>query len=268
MIEDVLAQPHQIGDALWRIEAAGIARRGLPGGVAVCGPGGGGDLAAAALGDRIAAPVRDTRALEPWVRDDTFVLCASYSGDDEDALACFEEAGARGAARAAVCTAGRLAARAREEGVPVIGVPAGMAPDAAVVYFTLAALECAALAGAGPPLRAEAEAAAPALERLAAEWRADDSLPAQIARDLEGRVAVIQGRSALARRWVAQIEAHTGRPAFWREAPAPVALEPPLAPIHLDPLAQGDTPLERVLSLVMLGDLVALHAASRAPRKP
>jgi hypothetical protein len=79
---------------------------------------------------------------------------------------------------------------------------------------------------------------------------------------------VIQGPPAVARRWVAQIETHAGRPAFWREAPARVALEPPLVAVDLDPLAHGDTPLERVLSLVMLGDLVALHAASGASSKP
>jgi glucose/mannose-6-phosphate isomerase len=167
-LDDVRAYPHQIGDALWRIEAAGIPRRSLPGGVVVCGEAhGAGALAAAALGDRATAPVRD--GLDATVGDDTLVLCASYSGDDEGALACFEEAGRRGAPRAVVCTAGRLAARAREEGVPVIGVPAGMDdPRAAIVYFVLAALESAAQAGAAPSVRAEVEAAVPALIDLAA----------------------------------------------------------------------------------------------------
>jgi hypothetical protein len=68
-----------------------------------------------------------------------------------------------------VCTAGRLAAKAREQDVPVIGVPAGIDdPRAAIVYFVLAALECAAQAGAGPSVRAELEAAVPALLDLAA----------------------------------------------------------------------------------------------------
>lgn len=263
-LDDLLAQPHQIGDALWRIESAGIPRRDLPGGVAVCGPGGGGDLAAAALGDRASAPVRDVRGakLEPWTGDDTLVLCASYSGDDEEALACFEEAGARGAPRAVVCTAGRLAARAREEGVPVIGMPAGMAPGAAVIYFVLAAVECAALAGAGPSLRAEAEAAAPLLGRLAAEWQAEESLPRSIARELEGRIAVIEGPAATARRWAEQIEGHAGRPAFWQDDPHRVPDAEAIASVRIGEHAQGETGLERVLSLVMLGDFVALHVAA------
>jgi glucose/mannose-6-phosphate isomerase len=159
--------PHQIGDALWRIEAAGIPRRDLPGGVAVCGNAyGAGAIAAEILG-------------EPVVRDglpasaDTFALVASYSGDDEEALGCFEEAGRVGAPRAVVCTAGRLAARAREEGVPVIGVPAGFDdPREALVYFVLAALECASLAGVAPPVRD-----LPNLDTILLRLVADDRRP-------------------------------------------------------------------------------------------
>jgi glucose/mannose-6-phosphate isomerase len=161
-LDDALAQPHQIGDALWRIEAAGIPRRELPGGVIVCGVAfGAGALAAEILGDRAAAPVRDGQATEAG--EDTLVLVASYSGEDEEALDCFEEAARRGAPRVVVCTAGRLAARAREEGVPVIGIPAGFGdPSAAIVYFVLAAVVCAA-----PSLTSEIEAAVPFLTELA-----------------------------------------------------------------------------------------------------
>ena len=65
----------------------------------------------------------------------------------EETLACFEAAGAAGAQRVALTTGGALAERAREEGVPVIGVPSGMQPRAAVVYMTVGALECAARCG-------------------------------------------------------------------------------------------------------------------------
>jgi glucose/mannose-6-phosphate isomerase len=159
-----MVDPHQIGDARWRIEAAGIPRRDLPGGVAVCGVAyGAGVLAAEILGDRATAPVRDGL---PDTRE-TLALVASYSGDDEEALGCFEQAGRIGAPRVVVCTAGKLAARAREEGVPVIGVPAGFDdPREAIVYFVLAALECAALAGVAPSPRAEAGFESALLERL------------------------------------------------------------------------------------------------------
>jgi hypothetical protein len=171
--DDVRAYPHQIGDALWRIEAAGIPQRSLPGGVAVCGLSyGAGEIAAEILGDRATAPVRD--GLDTPPADDTFVLVASYSGDDEEALSCFDEAGRRGAPRAVVCTAGALAARAREQDVPVIGVPAGIEdPRGAIVYFVLAALEAAARAGAAPSLQGEIEGTVPTLADLADEQAID-----------------------------------------------------------------------------------------------
>jgi glucose/mannose-6-phosphate isomerase len=170
---DVRAYPHQIGDALWRIEAAGIPQRSLAGGVVVCGVAhGAGAIAAELLGDRAQAPVRD--GLDTPPSDDAFVLVASYSGDDEEALACFDAAGERGAPRAVVCTAGALAARARDQDVPVIGVPAGIEdPRAAIVYFVLAALEAAARSGAAPSLRAEVEGAVTTLVDIAGEQQID-----------------------------------------------------------------------------------------------
>ncbi len=128
MLDDVLAQPHQLGDALWRVEAAKVPAREAPGGLLVCGMGGsaiGADLAAAAIGPRATAPLRVVRgyAPEPWLDSDTLVLCSSYSGNTEETLACFEAAGAAGAPRVALTTGGALAERARAEDVPVIGVP-------------------------------------------------------------------------------------------------------------------------------------------------
>jgi glucose/mannose-6-phosphate isomerase len=239
-LDDVLAYPHQIEDALWRIESAGIPRREAPGGLAVCGPGqGAGGLAAAILGDRATAPVRD--GLEPGTGDDTFALCASYSGDDEDALACFAEAGRRDCPRAVVCTAGALAAAAREEGVPVIGIPAGLEPSTAVVYFTLAALECAALAGAAPSLRAGLERAPAALEGVTEEEAK------AVAEEFRAGTPVLVGEPAVVRRWAELVEPLAGPP------------RDPLRRLDLDGLAHGETRTERILSLVMLGDLVALR---------
>ena len=143
--DDVLAYPDQIGDALWRVDAAGIPH----GPADVCGVAhGAGELAAQIVAGRgVSGAAR-------------VALCASYSGDDEEALECFEEA--RGP-RAAVCTAGALAERAREAGAPVVGVPGGIGdPRAAIIYFTVAAVICEA-----PQLKPELEAAVAALTRLA-----------------------------------------------------------------------------------------------------
>ena len=317
MLRDVLAQPLQLGDALWRTQSAGIRPRDLPGGLVVCGMGGsaiGGDLAKAALGDRATRQITVVRgyALESWTPPESLVLCASYSGDTEETLACFEAAGAAGAQRVVLTTGGTLAELAREEAVPVIGVPAGMEPRAAVIYMTIAAMECAALCGAAPGLHAEIDTATALLEQLVEEWGpggAEDSTAKEIARLLDGTVPVVHGASATAapaRRWAAQINENANSPAFWSELPegshnqicgwergraiAPLAgvflCDPdqhPRVKRHVDLAAaelervgapwtqvqtRGDSRLERVLSAVLLGDLVSVYMAALAGVDP
>jgi glucose/mannose-6-phosphate isomerase len=131
MLGEVLSQPHQIGDALWRSDAAGVPRRYMEGGLVVCGMGGsaiGGDLGRAAIGPRAGRPLRVVRGYDvvPWMGNDALVLCSSYSGNTEETLSCFQKAGELGAPRVVLTTGGELARLAREEGVPVIGVPSGM----------------------------------------------------------------------------------------------------------------------------------------------
>jgi glucose/mannose-6-phosphate isomerase len=310
MLGDVLAQPLQLGDALWRTQSAGIRPRDVPGGLVVCGMGGsaiGGNLAQAALGDQATRPISVVRgyALESWTPPESLVLCASYSGQTEETLACFEAAGAAGAHRVVLTTGGTLAELARSEDVPVIGVPAGMQPRAAVVYMTIAVIECAALCGAAPAVHSEIEAATGVLERLVEEWGpggSDDSEAKAIARALQGTVPVVHGAAstvAPARRWVTQINENADSPAFWTELPeanhnqicgwesgrpmAPFAGvflcdadQHPRVQRHVELAAaeleragapaiqthtRGDSRLERVLSAVLLGDLVSVYLA-------
>jgi glucose/mannose-6-phosphate isomerase len=230
MLGDVLGMPLQLGDALWRAQSAGIRSVDSPGGLVVCGMGGsaiGGDIALAALGDRATRPIHVLRAygVEPWTSPDTFVLCSSYSGETEETLACFEAAGAAGAHRAVLTTGGRLAELARAEGVPVIGVPSGMQPRAALLYGVVGTLECAALCGAAPFLHAEIDTATSLLEQLVGRWgpdASDEALPKRLAADLQGTVPVIHGAgptTAVARRWHTQLNENAKIAAFWSELP-------------------------------------------------
>src|SRR6201996_7830949 len=118
MIDDVLAIPDQLRDALWRIETARV-EAAASAGLFVCGMGGsaiGGDLAAAALGDRLTGPMATVRgyALPSWATPEWTVLCSSYSGNTEETLACFEAAETLGAKRLVARTGGGLVGRARE----------------------------------------------------------------------------------------------------------------------------------------------------------
>jgi glucose/mannose-6-phosphate isomerase len=110
-LADVLAMPEHLRDAVWRAESAIMEDSDTPAGLVVAGMGGsaiGGALARAALGDHASRPIFVTRAygLPTWTTPDTMVLCASYSGDTEETLACYESAGALGARRTVVTTGG------------------------------------------------------------------------------------------------------------------------------------------------------------------
>jgi glucose/mannose-6-phosphate isomerase len=91
MLDDILAIPDHLRDALWRVESARLEPADAAG-LMVCGMGGsaiGGDLAAAALGNRLTGPLITVRGYEPpsWATPEWTVLCSSYSGNTEETLA-------------------------------------------------------------------------------------------------------------------------------------------------------------------------------------
>jgi glucose/mannose-6-phosphate isomerase len=303
MIDDVLGIPDQLRDALWRLESARLEAAPAAG-LFVCGMGGsaiGGELAAAALGDRLTGPMLTVRgyALPSWATPEWAVLCSSYSGSTEETLACFEAAEALGARRLVASTGGPLVDRARETEVPVVGLPGIFQPRAAVAYMVVVAAEVAALAGIGPRVHTEVDAAAAFLTEQS------ESLQQQareIATLVAGAVPVVYGSdltSPVARRWKTQINENAKSPAFWGELPeadhneilgwAGAAGDERAAAIFLEDRDQhprvgrrfeltakaigpgaaavarvetmGETRLERLLWAVMLGDLVSLELA-------
>ena len=222
-LEEVLGLAEHLRDALWRVESAGMRPIDATGGLIVAGMGGsaaGGRLAAAALGPRLTRPlvVADGYALPGWAGPETLVLCSSYSGATEETLSVYDDAGARGAPRLVVTTGGPLAERARRDHVPVIPVPGGFQPRAAIGYSLVAALEAAALAGAAPSVHDEIEAAAALAAELAAEWGPGGGGEAEeLARALHGTVPVIAGAelaAAAAYRWKCQFNENAALPAF------------------------------------------------------
>jgi glucose/mannose-6-phosphate isomerase len=309
-LTDILAIPEHLRDALWKVESAGLESWDSPGGIIVAGMGGsaiGGELARAILGDHASRPLLTARAygLPPWTTNATTVVCASYSGDTEETLACFEAAGVIGARRVVVTSGGKLAEMARAEGVPVIPVAGGYQPRHAVAYMTVGVLEVAALAGVGPRMNSEIDVAADHLEELVIEWGPDgvDASEAKtLARALSGTVPVVAGAgltTGIAYRWKTQINENAKSPAYSLELPeldhneiegwssangygrfSAVLLDdddthprvkermdltarlirPGATGVHR-PRSRGRTTVERVFSLVLLGDLVSLYLA-------
>jgi glucose/mannose-6-phosphate isomerase len=205
-----------------------------------------------------------------------------------------------------VTTGGRLAEIAREDGVPVIPLPTGFQARAAVAYMTVAALEVAALCGAGPRLTSEIDVAASHTEQLVAEWGPDapeNSLAKEVARGLFGTIPVIAGAgltTPIAYRWKTQINENAKQPCFSNDLPeldhneivgwegakelgrfSAVFLDDsdahPRVKARMDLTEQviapntaasfrletrGQTTIERVISLVLLGDLVSIYMAA------
>ena len=309
-IDEVLSLPEQLEDALWRVASSGARPVDAIGGVIVAGMGGsaaGARLAIAALGDRLTSPmaVADGYTLPGWASGSTLVLASSYSGNTEETLSAYDDAAARGAPRLVATTGGELATRAHDDGVPVIPVPAGFQPRAAIGYALVSALEAAALAGAAPSVRDEVQAAAALAGQLAEEWGPDgpeDNEAKTIARALDGTVPVIAGAelaAAAAYRWKCQLNENAAIPAFASVLPeadhnevvgwdaagglgrfsyvsledgaahernalraqltADVARSGAVSVIRV--AARGTTKVERLVSLVLLGDLVSIYAA-------
>jgi glucose/mannose-6-phosphate isomerase len=224
MLEDVLAIPDHLNDALWRVESARLEPFETAG-LAVCGMGGsaiGADLAAAALGNRLTGRLLTVRGYElpGWLTSDWTILCSSYSGDTEETLACFAAAEALGARRLVASTGGELVADARRNEVPVIGLPGILpAPRTAVAYMLVTAAEIAALAGIAPGLRTEIDAAAAFLSDRSDDLRAR---AAEVADWICEAIPVIYGAdltSPVARRWKTQINENAKLPAFHSELP-------------------------------------------------
>ncbi len=303
-LDDVLGLPDQLGDALWRVESAGIA--GLKAnGLVVCGMGGsgiGGALARAALGDGLSRPLRVVRDYElaPWASPENLILCMSYSGNTEETLACFEGAEALGAERVVATTGGALAEGARAGGIPVIGIPSGLQPRAAVGYMFAIAAETAAVIEASAPIRTDIDAAAAWLKE---QTDAIVARSAEIAAQLEGTVPAIYGSDLtepVAYRWKTQINENAKQHALthslpemdhneivgWAEADngarfsavflqdsdqhprqrerseLTAKLIEPAASVVLQVETQGPNRTARMLWAVMLGDLVSLHLAA------
>ncbi|HZJ28573.1 MAG TPA: SIS domain-containing protein [Solirubrobacterales bacterium] len=298
MRQEALDIPEHLRDALWKVEAAKLQPQPAAG-LAVCGMGGsaiGGDLAIAALGPRLTAPMVTLRgySLPAWVTPEWAVLCSSFSGDTEETLACCEAAGELGARRLYATTGGRLGELARTAGEPVIGLPGILpAPRTAVAYTLVAALAAAAAAEVAPGLSAEIEAAA-----------------AELAASIGDRTPVILGAdltAPVAARWKSQINENAKRHAFHAEIPeachneavpwgtdgasndfhAVLLTDPDQHPRErrrMEILAEiileagggadlvegggGASRTARLITAVMLGDLVSLDLAERAGTDP
>jgi glucose/mannose-6-phosphate isomerase len=148
MAARITAQPEHIEEALarvatapWRITAGSpsLLAVGALGGSAIAA-----DLTTGLYHDRLPRPLLVVRDYH-WpacVGRDALALLCSYSGETEETLALYREAGERGIPRAAITTGGTLADWCQRDGVPCAALPGGSPPRAALfsAWVTITAL--------------------------------------------------------------------------------------------------------------------------------
>jgi glucose/mannose-6-phosphate isomerase len=173
------------------------------------------DLTRAALSDRLEQLVETVRDYQwpAWLREDALLVLSSYSGDTEETLALAEASRRLRAGRVALTSGGKLAEWCAHEGVPVLRMPGGYVPRAAVPSAWVLLTELCARARAAVSFAGEWQSAAEALEAGAARLGTrvpERRNPAKrLARALAGRLVLVYAAGEdllpLAVRWKQQL---------------------------------------------------------------
>jgi len=299
----VRAMPDHLRDALWRIESARAGTMEAPAAF-VCGMGGsaiGGDLA-------IARPLRPAHQADvgrPRLRVSRLGArparrCSARATRATPRRHWRATRRPRRSARTGSSPprGGELAELARADGVPVIGLPAGLQPRAAVGYMFCVAAEFAALALAGRGSTPRIDTAA---SQLSASREAAENRARELAAEIGDATIVVYGSdltASVAYRWKTQInrerqaarlligaaEADHNEIEGWAGADARFAaiflgdrdqhprerkrfeltakaIEPYAATV-INVETEGETRTDRLLHAVMLGDLLAIELAN------
>ena len=189
--------------------------------VAIAGMGGsaiGGDILQAYLADRLEVPVFVIRdyGLPGYIDTSCLLFTVSYSGNTEEVLSVFAAALARGIPSVTITSGGRLKTLTTEAKRPVIDIPPGYPPRAALGFLFFPMLAVLRQKGFCEPDN-DVEETIGVLERQARacgpEVPAGRNPAKQIATALSGHMPVFYGARRLApvvRRWRTQLAENAG----------------------------------------------------------
>lgn len=193
------------------------------------GSGIGGDLLRGLLYDRGHFPVTVVKDYAPpaWVGAGTVALVCSYSGNTEETLTAYEAVRAAGSRCVVVSSGGQLVQRATEFGTPIVRIPTGFPPRAALGLLLGPMLGLADRAGWVEGLGEGVAEAGRLLRGLASEWGpgrpAAENPAKELARALIGRLPVVYAASRLvepvALRWKTQLNENSKVYATWNVFP-------------------------------------------------
>jgi glucose/mannose-6-phosphate isomerase len=220
--------PEQWLEAVTRARSAdGLPTRHGINGVVYCGMGGsgiGGDILSAIAWETGTVPVTVVKGyhIPAWVGPNTLVICASYSGNTEETLMCFEEACGRQARLVVIATGGALAERAAARGVANIAPVEGLQPRQALPSLAVPALVACEQLGLLTDLSSALAETGDVLSSRVGEYGRDVPSSANdaksIAAALDGTVPLIWGQegvlSVAAARWRTQLNENAKVPAY------------------------------------------------------
>jgi len=188
-----------------------------------------GDVVRAATSAVLRVPLlvcRDYR-LPGFVDSSTLVFASSYSGNTEETLAAYEQARAAGATVVCLTSGGRLASLAAEHRHPLLLLPPGLPPRAALGYSAVLLLSALTSMKMVPdmtgPLRETAELLTRLTDRYRLETPEAGNQAKRMARNLRGRLVAVYASSAnlepAAVRWRGQMEENAKNLAFHHLVP-------------------------------------------------
>lgn len=219
--------PEQCEEAYKIAEDAALPQGGRPANIVVLGMGGsaiGGDLVRSLLEHELPVPFIVSRdySIPRFVGPDSLVIASSYSGNTEETLSAYSEARARGARCMAITTGGKLAELAKRDNIPLITIPGGLPPRAAIGYSFVPTLVILERLG----LVASKEVGFTEMVRVLKDLRAqigpqvpaEKNLAKQLAERFYGKIPLIYGsqpwKSVVAFRWKTQINENAKSVAF------------------------------------------------------
>lgn len=211
MIDYIREMPDQIENAL---KYEDVKLNFIPKNIVFSGMGG-----SAIAGDLISRVVLEKEKIYSYVvRDytvpgfvgkDTLFIATSYSGNTEETLSAYEDAKNKDATIVCITSGGELGRRGKEDGFPVIKVPEGYPPRAALGYLFTLSLKLLIDNGIlEEEIGKDMENVIEFLKKLRDEFEERENLARKIADKFYKRIPLIYTQSRyrpVAERWRAQI---------------------------------------------------------------
>jgi glucose/mannose-6-phosphate isomerase len=230
MFDLAAALPEQVFDASVRARGLeNLPERGRIENVVVLGMGGSGmagDILVAAAGPFLPVPIIVSKSYElpAFVGESSLVFAVSFSGNTEETVEAASAAAVEGARMVVVTGGGQLGRLGSSWGVPVVGIPDGIAqPRAALGALAVPALVVLEEVGLFPGAQQWIDFAVEQLRRRRDALVTKDNLASALAGRIGRTLPIFYGGGQVgataAQRWKAQVNENAKSPAFWNTHP-------------------------------------------------